>query len=225
MKAISLARLMYSPRQRVMTKSTHFWLPSVRSGLEIGSFAPGNTLSVREMRLFCNATTFFIYKSYCREDNFSCSLIASMYIPTDLSNCQNRIWRFSWRLPYRFYLADGTAALLDEQWIHHCDKNAVLMQRCRHQLMIPACGLITRVSSPEPRLANVICPRPASVWGYCLAFRTASFIGRRAIITLFPLAMSIPTAFISIFYVLDMGPVPVPRCSFNLLVDTNEPKR
>ena len=150
---------MYSPRQRVMTKSTHFWLPSVRSGLEIGSFAPGNTLSVREMRLFCNATTFFIYKSYCREDNFSCSLIASMYIPTDLSNCQNRIWRFSWRLPYRFYLADGTAALLDEQWIHHCDKNAVLMQRCRHQLMIPACGLITRVSSPEPRLANVICPR------------------------------------------------------------------
>ena len=44
----------------------------------IGTITPGKTLSVREMRLFCSATMFFIYKSHCREANFSCSLIASV---------------------------------------------------------------------------------------------------------------------------------------------------
>lgn len=58
-------------------KSTHFWLPSARSLLENTSFTPGKTLSVREIRLFCKATTFFMYKLNCRETSFSCSLIAS----------------------------------------------------------------------------------------------------------------------------------------------------
>lgn len=42
-------------------------------------------------------------------------------------------------------LADGAAALLNEQRIHHCNTDTVLAQSRRHRLMIPACSLHERL--------------------------------------------------------------------------------
>ena len=61
--------------------------------------------------------------------------------------------------------------------------------------------------------------------GYSLTFSVILFIGRRAIIMLLPLTTSIPAAFISTSYVIDVAPDSVPRRLSNLLVDTNAPKR
>ena len=59
-QTVSLTPQMQSQCQNVMTKSTHFWWPSARSGLENSSFTPGKVLSVSEMRLFCSDITVFM---------------------------------------------------------------------------------------------------------------------------------------------------------------------
>ena len=208
-------------------KSTHFWLPSARSGLENSSFTPGKTLSVREIKLFCSATTFFMYKLYWREHSFSCSLIASMGVysrrSTQLSSPYLAIFFASALSVLTLRMEPPPLRLINNGFITVTQIPYSCRTAATGSWYRPVASMITRVSSPRPGMASAICSKPTSVWGYSLGLSTTLFIGCRATIMLFPLDTSIPTAFIVPSCMIDMASASISRRLFNLLADANAP--
>src|SRR5699024_3759038 len=84
--------------------------------------------------------------------------------------------------------------------------------------------MMTRVSSPNATMAPAICSKPTSVWRNSCGRNATSPIGRRAATVLFPLEMSIPTAFILLLLLIGYGFPPFTHRLFNLLGDANAPQ-